>query len=180
MTFIRTQTAHDRDGPLTYRAPTVEDGADVWRLVRDCEPLDDNSMYCNLLQCDHFGDTCVVADLGGEIVGWISAYIVPTSPDTLFVWQVAVDGKARGMGIAQQMLTHLMAREVCRDVTTLNTTITKSNDASWALFNVFADRMDASLSAEPHFERDAHFKGKHATEYMITIGDFGSSKKAAA
>jgi len=167
----------DRIAPkvnLTLRAPTAEDGSDVWQLIRDCGPLDDNSMYCNLLQCDHFADTCVVAELDGRIVGWVSAYIVPTDPETLFVWQVAVDAKARGLGVAKKMLAHLTEREVCKDVTRLQTTITADNEASWALFNAFADRMDAPLEHDAHFESDAHFAGNHDTEYMVTIGDFGA------
>ncbi len=50
------------------REPEAEDGADIWALVRDCKPLDENSMYCNLIQCDHFSDTCIVAELDDEIV----------------------------------------------------------------------------------------------------------------
>jgi L-2,4-diaminobutyric acid acetyltransferase len=71
------------------REPTSEDGAAVWQLIKDCAPLDRNSLYCNLLQCDHFASTCVAAELDGDIVGWVSGYIVPDSPDTLFIWQVA-------------------------------------------------------------------------------------------
>ena len=160
-------------GKLTLRTPSSEDGSGVWQLIRDCGPLDENSMYCNLLQCDHFADTCVVAELGGEIVGWVSAYIVPNDPETLFVWQVAVSETARGMGVAKKMLAHLTAREICKDVSKLQTTITADNEASWALFNAFADRMDAPLDHEPHFEEDTHFEGRHATEYMVTIGEFG-------
>lgn len=165
---------------LTLRAPEREDGSDIWQLIRDCGPLDDNSMYCNLLQCDHFADTCVVAEFGGEIVGWVSAYVVPSEPDTLFVWQVAVDSKARGMGVAKRMLSELLERDCCSGVTTLKTTITKDNDASWALFNAFADRMDAPLEYDAHFKKDDHFDGQHDTEYLLTIGEFGSVKNAAA
>jgi len=161
-------------GKLTLRKPMARDGADVWHLIRACAPLDENSMYCNLLQCDHFADTCVVAELDGDIVGWVSGYIVPSAPDTLFVWQVAVDAKARGMGLAKKMLTHLLAREVCDGVARLQTTITADNGPSWALFSALADRMDAPLDREAHFEEAAHFDGAHATEFMVTIGEFGT------
>lgn len=161
----------DRTDTVTFRAPTSADGADVWDLIRECSPLDENSMYCNLVQCDHFGDTCVIAELDGQIVGWVSAFIPPDEPDTLFVWQVAVGGAARGLGVAKRMLTHLLAREACAGITTLKTTITADNDASWALFNSFADRMDGDLDYEAHYKRDNHFDGKHATEYMVTIED---------
>ncbi|MGM0660639.1 MAG: diaminobutyrate acetyltransferase [Pseudomonadota bacterium] len=162
--------------PLSFRTPSSEDGVEVWDLIRKAGPLDENSVYCNLIQCDHFADTCVIAELDGEIVGWISAFIPPDTPDTLFVWQVAVGEAARGRGVAKKMLTELLAREVCGDVTKLKTTITGDNDASWALFNSFADQMDADLDFETHYKRDVHFAGRHATEYMVTIDDIGPDR----
>lgn len=163
-----------KDG-LTLRAPTSEDGSGVWQLIQDSGPLDENSIYCNTLQCDQFGDTCVIAEIDGRIVGWVSAFIEPSDPESLFIWQVAVDSKARGIGVARRMLDHLLAREVCAEVTRLRTTITADNAASWALFNAFADRMDAEIEREPHYERDKHFEGRHATEYMVTIGEFDAA-----
>lgn len=168
---------------LCLRAPAPEDGSNVWQLIRDCGPLDENSMYCNLLQCDHFAETCVLAEFGsdaGEVVGWISAYVLPAEPDTLFVWQVAVAEQARGMGLAKRMLDHLLARPVCEGVVKLKTTITKDNEASWALFHSFAAKMDAPVDVDRHFERHTHFEGRHATEYMVTIGAFGALDGAAA
>lgn len=164
----------------TLRTPTPEDGAAVWDLIRDCAPLDRNSLYCNLLQCDHFADTCVLAEREGEALGWISAYIPPQEPDTLFVWQVAVSEDARGMGLAGRMLQDLLDRDACAGVDRLKTTITRSNGASWALFRRFAGRQDALLQREPHFTRDDHFEGRHDTEYMVTIGPFGDLAAAAA
>lgn len=180
LNIIRDAAAKAPAQELTFRKPEPEDGSDVWQLIRDCGPLDDNSMYCNLLQCDHFADTCVIAEIDGEIAGWVSGYILPGEPDTLFVWQVAVAEKARGRGVAKKMLAELLARDECDDVTTLKTTITRDNKASWALFNAFANKMDAPLTHDAHFVRDAHFDGHHATEYMVTIGAFGERKTAAA
>jgi L-2,4-diaminobutyric acid acetyltransferase len=59
------------------RKPDANDGAAIWELIRACKPLDENSMYANLIQADHFRDTCVVAELDGEIVGWISGHMIP-------------------------------------------------------------------------------------------------------
>ena len=170
-----TEAAATEDG-LTLRAPTPEDGTDVWELIRDSGPLDENSVYCNLVQCEYFADTCVIAELDGEIVGWVSGLIPPQEPDTLFVWQVAVSEEARGMGVARRMLEHLMARPACAEVTQLKTTITADNAASWALFNSFADRLDATLERDPHYEKEAHFAGRQDTEYMVTIADFEAWK----
>jgi L-2,4-diaminobutyric acid acetyltransferase len=68
----------------SIRKPVAEDGAKVWELVQACKPLDENSMYCNLLQSDHFADTCCLAELSQETVGWVSAYVLPNDPETLF------------------------------------------------------------------------------------------------
>lgn len=160
------------DNGITLRAPTRDDGANVWNLIRDCGPLDENSRYFNLVQCEFFGDTCVIVEMDDEIVGWVSAFLTPEDPETLFIWQVAVDEKARGKGLANKMLTHLLARDACVDVKRILTTITADNEASLALFNSFAERVDAPMERDPHFERNKHFEGRHATEYMITIGNF--------
>jgi len=154
---------------LTFRRPDKADGADIWNFVKRCKPLDENSMYCNLIQCDHFRDTCIVAELDGQIVGWVSAYILPDDPEALFVWQVAVSEAARGRGLGHRMLRELLDRDACGNVKRLQTTITKDNDASWGLFRSFARHIGGALSDEPHFEKEAHFEGRHDTEYMVTI-----------
>lgn len=153
---------------LTLRKPRSTDGAAIWELVRECKPLDENSMYCNIVQAEHFSDTCVVAEMDGDIVGWVSGHMIPNE-DALFVWQVAVSPKARGLGLGSKMLEHLLGREACAEAEQLNTTITEDNEASWALFRSFAREIGGNLSDKAHFKRDAHFDGRHATEHMVTI-----------
>nr|WP_207901937.1 diaminobutyrate acetyltransferase [Rhodovulum euryhalinum] len=149
--------------------PTDADGPEVWALIRACKPLDENSLYCNLIQCDHFRDTCILAEIDGQVVGWISAYLVPSDPETLFVWQVAVSDRARGRGLGRKMLFELLDREACAGVMRLKTTITPDNAASWGLFRGLARRLGARLTDEPHYKREDHFEGRHATEHMVTI-----------
>jgi L-2,4-diaminobutyric acid acetyltransferase len=168
-----------KSAPISFRMPTDEDGAAVWALIRECKPLDENSLYCNLIQCDHFQDTCIIAEMEGQIVGWISAYIVPSEPETLFVWQVAVSEKARGRGLGRKMLYELLERDACAEVFRLKTTITRDNSASWGLFRSFANRLGARLDDEPHYTREDHFEGRHATEHMVTITLCEALKKAA-
>lgn len=162
------ETSKPRTPSPRLRKPTLEDGAAIWELVRKCEPLDTNSMYCNLVQADHFRDTCVVAERDDELLGWVSGHMIPDQ-DALFIWQVAVSPEARGLGLGRSMLTHLVKRDVCADADALKTTITRDNDASWALFRGFAERLGGELEDTPHFTRDEHFDGRHATEHMVTI-----------
>ena len=153
----------------TLRKPVAEDGAAIWELVRACKPLDENSMYCNLIQCDHFRDTCVVAELDGHVVGWVSAYVLPDDPETLFVWQVAVSEAARGIGLGTLMLSDLLQRPACSGVKRLQTTITADNEASWALFRKFAVSRESHLDAEAYFTKALHFRDRQSTEHMVTI-----------
>ncbi len=166
-------------GQPTLRKPRPEDGAAVWELVKACKPLDENSMYCNLVQCDHFRDTCVVAEVDGNIAGWVSGYVLPDDNSTLFIWQVAVSPAARGLGLGRKMLSHLKDRGACANIERLQTTITSDNDASWALFRSFAEKQGGTLKSEPYFTQEDHFRGKHDTENMVTIDLRVQARKAA-
>ena len=160
------------EATLTFRKPRKADGAAVWDLIQSIDALDDNSMYCNLLQCSHFAGTCALAELNGKPVGWISGYLPPDKPDTLFVWQVAVHPDARGRGVAKRLIHELLRRPECRGVRHIHSTITPDNKASWALFRAIADDLDAPLVDDAHFESEAHFGGQHDTEHLVEIGPF--------
>ncbi|ODA66318.1 L-2,4-diaminobutyric acid acetyltransferase [Methyloligella halotolerans] len=166
----RTERDASSKGEIQFRTPRPEDGPDVTDLIANCPPLDTNSAYCNLLQCSHFADTCVVAERDGELVGWISGYRPPSNPDQIFVWQVAVSKTARGEGLGGRMLSELVSRPAVRGCTALITTVTEDNDASWGMFGGFAKRHGMTLTKDPLFEREKHFAGKHDTEWQATIG----------
>ncbi len=155
---------------IVLRPPTAADGAAVWDLVAACRPLDQNSLYMNLIQCSHFADTCVVAERDGAIVGWVSGHVPPNQPDAYFLWQVAVGENGRGRGLATRMIDDLFARDALKHARTLITTITPGNAASWALFRGFAKSRGAALRDQPWFDKDEHFAGRHDTEHLVTIG----------
>ena len=161
---------------IELRIPTLSDGMDVYRLVERCPPLDANSSYCNFLQCGHFAQTSVAAEMNGEIVGFISAYKKPEQANTLFVWQVAVDEKARGQGLASKMLQHILQRQHCQSITHLETTITEDNKGSWALFERLATTLSAELHSSIWLDKQKHFDGLHESEALVIIGPFKTTK----
>lgn len=114
----------------------------------------------------------MVAEQGGEIVGFISGYLIPAHPSTLFVWQVAVSDKCRGQGLASQMLRQILQRPLCAEVTTLETTVTTSNNASRSLFQRLATSLNAELTSEILFDSQQHFCGKHESECLLRVGPF--------
>lgn len=157
---------------ITLRLPRAEDGAQVHQLISECPPLDQNSVYCNLLQCAHFQHTSVAAELDGNLSGFISGYLVPERTDTLFIWQVAVHERARGLGLASRMLLEILNRPQCQSVNHLETSITDTNAASWALFQGLARRLSTETQSSILFDREQHFRGQHDTETLVRIGPF--------
>lgn len=159
---------------ITFRHPVLEDGIEVFDLIESCPPLDTNSSYCNLLQCSHFAETCIAAEMGEDLVGFVSGYRLPSDPSTLFIWQVAVDNRARGQGLASRMILHLLSQPSCRGVAHIHTTITEANEASWALFRRLSAKLDCQLESEILMDRDQHFKGRHDSEFLVHLGPFAS------
>lgn len=158
-----------------FSSPTSRDGSRVFDLISKCPPLDVNSMYCNLLQCHHFGNTSVKVEYGGgegSLAGFISGYLIPETPSTLFVWQVAVAAAARGHNLGGRMVSNILARPVCRSVNTVQTTISPRNDASWGLFKKLAVELGCDYQSELLFAKQEHFGGHHDDEILVTIGPF--------
>lgn len=167
-TLARSNRSKVEDFEL--RKPVAADGPTVTALIASCPPLDANSAYCNLLQCTDFADFCIIAEQDGQLMGWVSGYRPPSTPQDFFVWQVAVSAAARGQRLASRMIEALLARPETADVTHLVTTVTDDNRASWALFQGLARKWQVQLSKSARFERDAHFAGAHATEWQARIG----------
>ncbi len=149
--------------------PCAEDGDGVAQLIADCPPLDVNSSYCNFLQSTHFSNTCVIAKKEGQVAGFISAYLKPQQPETLFVWQVAIGRDFRGQGLAFTMLSSLLERNNLSHITAIETTITKDNQASWALFNKLEQQQGLDGEVSKFLDEHQHFKGKHDSEYLYRI-----------
>lgn len=157
---------------INLREPIPEDAVGLNHLVRISPPLDQNSLYCNLLQCSHFSRTSIVAEQQGKLVGFVTGYLIPERPETLFVWQVGVHPDARRHLLGQAMLEQLLARLVPHGVRYLETTITEENQASEKLFQRLAARLAAGVSRHCLFEQETHFRGQHASEWLVKIGPF--------
>lgn len=165
---------------ITIRAPRVDDGVAVHALIARCGPLDGNSLYCNLLQCTHFADTCAVAEQAGAVRGFVSGYLVPDAPERLFVWQVAVAPEARGHALGRHMVEAILSRPACRGVCEVHTSITPDNGASQALFTGLARRLRAPIRRRMLFDRSRHFAGSHTSEELWMIGPFGATRAEPA
>lgn len=150
----------------------MADGPALWQMAVDSVALDVNSPYAYLLWCRDFAATSVVAEVGGaphKLGGFVTGYRRPEQPETLMVWQVAVNTAHRGAGLAGRMLDHLATTLVPEGVTHLETSITPDNEASRRLFSAFARRWDADLACSELFGAGL-FPESHLAEELFRIG----------
>ena len=157
--------------PVACRPPRPSDARHLWRLARD-SALEDNSSYAYALLCAHFPDTCIVAVERRALAGFVVGYRPPRAPDTMFVWQVAVAGPARGRGLGTDMIVQLLDREELADARFLEATVTPSNDASHRLFQAAARRLGAPFDVRPFFAADLFGEAEHEPEDLYRIGPF--------
>ncbi|MFE6923382.1 diaminobutyrate acetyltransferase [Nocardia sp. NPDC057663] len=152
----------------TLRPPRLGDGAQLWRIARDSQVLDVNSSYAYLLWCRDFAATSIVAECDGRAVGFVIGYVRPEAPDTVFVWQIAVDAEFRGRGLAATILHALLDSVAPAGITTLETTISPGNTASQALFAAVARERGAGLRTVSLFETH-DFPDSHEAELLYVI-----------
>ncbi|MDZ5078266.1 diaminobutyrate acetyltransferase [Nesterenkonia sp. HG001] len=175
---------HSADTPaqtgerVEIRALEVADGAALWRLAAGTGVLDVNTPYAYLLWARDFADTSVIALVDGRPAGFISGYRRPDDPQTLFIWQVAVDSAFRGRRLASRMLTDVVARS---GASRLETTITADNAASIALFTGLARDQDAEITRSDFFTEDlfptsSESGEAHAAEDLYTVAPLNAQQ----
>lgn len=167
-------------GEVRFRQPDVRDGAAIHQAVVAVGTLDRNSTYLYLLLCRDFADTCILAERGGRLAGFITGYRPPAQNDTIFVWQVGVLPEARGAGVANRMLDNLLLSEGCRGVRVMETTVTPSNTASRAMFESLARRLGAKVEETEGFPAEMFSESGHEPEGRLRIGPFDVKKLQGA
>jgi L-2,4-diaminobutyric acid acetyltransferase len=165
----RMNVRPEQDG-IVLRHPQLADSPELWQLVKAVGTLDLNSSYAYVLMCRHFAHTCVLAELDGRTVGFVTGYLPPEEPGVLFVWQVGVAEAARGRGLAGRMLDWLLRADACAEVEHLETTVSPTNEASRALFASLAGRWSAQLSPIGVFPAGLFPEAGHEPEPLLRIG----------
>jgi L-2,4-diaminobutyric acid acetyltransferase len=164
--------AHNWAG--TLRPPQGSDALAIRALVAETGVLDLNSTYAYLLLSTDFAQTSIVADIDGELRGFITGYRPPPRPDVLFVWQVAVAPAAQRTGLAATMLDALVDRvrtENNGGPLTVEATVSPGNASSRAFFGAFARRHGVPLTEHPHFTAaQLDPGGAHEDEPLLRIG----------
>jgi len=130
-----------------------------------------NSSYLYNLIGAHFSQTSLVVttkeDDESQIVGFVSGYLLPETPNVLFVWQVGVDASMRGKGLAKKLVTDLISRYKDK-IDTIHTTISPSNTPSNKLFDSIAKTYNTSIREETFLDVE-DFEEGHEEEILKII-----------
>jgi L-2,4-diaminobutyric acid acetyltransferase len=134
--------------PIGIRKPRIDDITAIVAVVEDCAPyLTAHSSYIPWIYTQFYFETCAVAEMDGEIVGWCS--IIPV-PRGYFLHQLGVAAKARRKGIARAMLTHQLQRLALHEKTfALQFTVDRRNAAVLDLNRSIADHLGMQVVKKP-------------------------------
>ena len=160
---------------VTIAEPDSSDGPQLWRLARDSGVLDMNSSYAYLLWCRDFASTSAVARMDDAVVGFVTGFRRPEAPDTVMIWQVAVDAGQRGRNLAGRMLHAVVDRLSPQGVRWMHTTISPSNEASIRLFTALARDRGTGIERRELFAPEdfpTEEPGDHEAEDLYVIGPF--------
>lgn len=155
------------DDSYIIQHPDIRDGLAIYRLVKKTKVLDVNSSYLYNLIGEHFSKTSLVVKSKNSVVGFISGYFLPQSPDTLFIWQVGVDASMRGKGLAKKLVKTLIDTHEDK-IATIHTTVSPSNVPSNKLFDSIAKQYGATIEHQTFLTAE-DFEEGHEEEVLKII-----------
>lgn len=161
------------DRIVQFREPTEDDGKEMFRIVQESQVLDVNSSYSYLMWSKYFNKTSIIASCEDEVIGFVSGFLQPESPETLFVWQVAVDPKFQGNGLATKLIEQLIKQlDEHEGIHYLEATVTPSNIPSSKLFQGIAKKKDTECTISECFSEDQFPDPNHEAELTYRVGPF--------
>src|SRR5699024_1687267 len=156
---------------IFFREPTDSDGKEMYRIVEESKVLDVNSAYCYLLWSKFCSKTSIIATCDDKVIGFVSGFLQPDSPDRLVVWLVAVDSSRRDYGLATTFIQQLIDQvDEKKDVQYLEATVTPSNIPSSKLFQGLAKKNDTDCSIFECFKEEHFPDPDHEAEMTYRIG----------
>lgn len=155
---------------IHFRRPTENDGSEMYRIVQQSEVLDVNSPYSYLMWSKYFNKTSIVAVCENQIIGFVTGFIQPEDPNTLFIWQIAVDKHYRGHGLATKLIEQLLVRLREEEIIFLEATVTPSNIPSSKLFKGIAEKQKTNCAIFECFSKELFPDENHETEFTYRIG----------
>src|SRR5699024_5879755 len=141
----------------------------MFRIVEESKVLDVNSSYSYLMWSKYFNETSIVAECEDKVIGFVSGFRQPTSLDTLFVWQVAIDPAFRGLGLATKLIEQLL-KQLGDAVRYLESTVTPSKIPYSKLVKGIAEKNNTNCSIFERISEDEYPEPSHEAEINYRVG----------
>ncbi|MFV2197088.1 diaminobutyrate acetyltransferase [Nocardiopsis sp. LOL_012] len=154
---------------VVFRRPVPADARAVRDLVRESDQLDDNSEYYYMIWFRDFAATSVVAELDGEVIGFLTGYRRPDAPETYFVWQEAVRPRHGIPFLGVKLFDHAVGEQLLNGARYVEATVSEENTPIVMVLKRFAKRWSAPTHKSVLFS-SADFGGGHHEETLYRIG----------
>ena len=163
---------------IKFVKPKKSHTKEIIKLVKNTKVLDINSEYLYYLQTIHFNKFCCVAFDKKEknrVIGFVSGYLIPEE-NSLFIWQVAVHEKYRGLGIATKMILKIVSRKSIEKIDFIKTTVSPNNKSSIKVFEKVAKILKTKIK-KYNFLKSRDFTNSHEDEPIYIIGPINKKDK---
>ena len=154
---------------MELRTPEIEDARESFRIARNEPNIDANTEYYYMIWYRDFSETSLVAVSEGKQIGYLTAFISPKNPDTLFIWQIATMPHHGVPNLGIKMMTHVVDKAKRKGVEYVEATVSPDNRPINYVMRLLAKRLAANYSTSMLFNPDA-FEGSHEAELMYRIG----------
>lgn len=146
-----TPRSHKARPEIQIRSPRHDDIPGIVDLVQNCRPfLSVHPSYLYWMDIQYFANTCAIAELGGNVVGWCS--MIRVSSARYFLHQLGVVSWARRRGIAASLLTYLLQKlkQHHDGDFEIEFTSDRRNEAVLEFNRAIAECMEMRLVRKPH------------------------------
>jgi len=89
---------------LQIRKADEKEFPSVYNFVSSCKPLESYPEHFYKIMLRYFGNSCIIAEFNGEIVGFVMGFTSQVDDKKLFLWQIGVANLLRGNEIAKMLL----------------------------------------------------------------------------
>lgn len=155
---------------ITFREPAPADGLAVWEMVREQPKLDLNSAYLYVLWFRDFADCSAVAVADDEVIGFVMGYRRPSAPDTLFVWQEAVQARHGVPDLGIDLFDHVVKQQMDKGVKYVEATVSKDNLPIILVLKKVAKKHGVPIEKQDVLFGADHFPGEHHDEVLYRFG----------
>jgi L-2,4-diaminobutyric acid acetyltransferase len=153
---------------IIIRNPKEEEFLDVYKFVSNCKPLENYYEHFYKIMLRYFRNSCVLAKLDDDIVGFMLGFTSQVDKDIFFLWQIGVKSDMQNRRIGKKILeeTERLAKNI--GCTKIHTTVDPGNIHSQRLFekNGFSNiskkeaatiNINERIAVKDYYSPDRHF-----------------------